>query len=255
MKKILSSLLILAMLLVLPVTALAAFPPVYDAYGCLSSSEQNDLLERSLSLREAYGLDIVICIADSLDGISARQYADDWYDSHNFGENGVLFLVAMAESEWHISTSGTAIQSLNDRALTEIEEEVIPYFSQGRFYDGFCRFLDLIPDCMDGSIPGNAVQHRESPFSRVNWLLSVGIGAALSGIALLIMRSTMNTKRPQRSAGNYETDGSYHLRQHQDLFLYSNLSKRPRPQNNTSSGSSVHRASSGRSHGGRGGKF
>ena len=49
-------------------------------------------------------------------------------------------------------------------------------------------------------------------------------------------------------------DNSYHLRTNQDLFLYSNISKRPKPKE-SSSGSSTHRSSSGRSHGGRGGSF
>ena len=79
-------------------------------------------------------------------------------------------------------------------------------------------------------------------------------GAVISGIILLFMRASMNTKNPQHNATNYETSGSYHLSQHQDLFLYSNISKRPKPQNNNS-GSSTHRSSSGRTHGGHGGKF
>jgi len=66
----------------------------------------------------------------------------------------------------------------------------------------------------------------------------------------------MNTKKPMHSAEDYLTEGTYRLTRSQDLFLYSNLTKTPRPQQNTSgSGSGTHRSSSGRSHGGRGGKF
>ena len=84
------------------------------------------------------------------------------------------------------------------------------------------------------------------------------IGAVIGGITVLIMRACMNTKRPQRSAGSYLNDSSYHLRTNQDLFLYSNVTKTRIQQESSSSGgggSSVHTSSSGSSHGGGGGKF
>ena len=72
------------------------------------------------------------------------------------------------------------------------------------------------------------------------------------------MRACMNTKRPQRSAGSYLNDSSYHLRTNRDLFLYSNVTKTRIQQESSSSGgggSSVHTSSSGSTHGGGGGKF
>ena len=84
------------------------------------------------------------------------------------------------------------------------------------------------------------------------------IGAVVGGITVLIMRACMNTKRPQRSAGSYLNDSSYHLRTNRDLFLYSNVTKTRIQQESSSSGgggSSVHTSSSGSSHGGGGGKF
>ena len=82
------------------------------------------------------------------------------------------------------------------------------------------------------------------------------IGLIAAVITLLIMRSKMNTAKPQKNAANYLKAGSFHLRQRSDMFLYSRVSRRAKPKNNTSgSGSSVHRSSGGVSHGGRGGRF
>ena len=92
----------------------------------------------------------------------------------------------------------------------------------------------------------------------VNVWISIVIGAVIGGITVLIMRACMNTKRPQRSAGSYLNDSSYHLRTNQDLFLYSNVTKTRIQQESSSSGgggNSVHTSSSGRTHGGGGGKF
>lgn len=224
-------------------TVSAATSPVQDFANLMTSSERDDLVSQIQDIGHAYGMDVVILTVPSLMGKSAQAFADDFYENNRYNADGVLFLIDMGSRQWHISTSGTAIDALSDRDLMAIEDRVIPYFSDGRYYEGFCRFLDILPDHLNnGSGAG------------VNFLFSLLGGAAIAGISLLIMRSTMNTKKPQRSAENYMTDGSYKLRQHQDLFLYSNISKRPRPQNN-SSGSSTHRSASGTSHGGRGGRF
>ena len=188
-------------------------------------------------------MDVVILTVPSLMGKSAQAFADDFYENNRYSPDGVLFLIDMGSRQWHISTSGTAIEALSDRDLMTIEDRVIPYFTEGRYYDGFFRFLDILPDHL-----------KNGSGSGFNLLISLLGGAAMAGICLLVMRSSMNTKKPQRSAENYMTDGSYQLRQHQDLFLYSNISKRSRPQNN-SSGSSTHRSFSGTRHGGRGGRF
>lgn len=232
--------LLLLPLLVIPAAAKSAY--ALDYAGLMSSAETAALAERSQQLRDSCGLDVVILTTPELYGHSAQSVADAFYDNNGYAEDGVLFLVDIGSRQWYISTSGTAIEMLSDRDLMAIEDAVIPYFSEGRFYEGFCRFQDILP----GYLPVES----DSGFSL---LLSLAVGAVIAGIAVLIMRSSMNTKQPQRGAANYQTDGSYRQTLHQDLFLYSNVSKRPRQQN--SGGSGVHRSSSGRSHGGRGGRF
>ena len=221
----------------------AATSPVQDYANLMTSAERDDLLRQIQGIRQEHEMDVVILTVPSLMGKSAQAFADDFYENNRYSPDGVLFLIDMGSRQWHISTSGTAIEALSDRDLMTIEDRVIPYFSEGRYYDGFFRFLDILPDHL-----------KNGSGSGFNLLISLLGGAAIAGICLLVMRSSMNTKKPQRSAENYMTDGSYQLRQHQDLFLYSNISKRPRPQNN-SSGSSTHRSVSGTRHGGRGGRF
>lgn len=224
------------------VPAAAKSPLVLDYAGLLSSAEEASLNVQLEELQSQFMLDIVILTSETLMGNqSAQDYADDFYE-HNYGDNGILFLVDIGSRQWHISTSGTAVTLLSDQELMEIEDAVVHYLSGGSYYDAFDRLLNILPEYLNSS--------SEQHFSIVTSLL---IGGIIAGITLLIMRGTMNTKRPQRSAGNYQEKGSYHLRLHQDLFLYSNLTKRQKPQNNSSG--STHRSSSGRIHGGRGGKF
>ena len=181
----------------------------------------------------------------------------------------------MGERDWYISTKGNAIYALTDYGIQQVGESALPYLKNGDYYGAFNAFLDALPTYFsaysDGSpIDGYAdtsgdyyhgdqedVVYYEQP-RHVNVWISIVIGAVIGGITVLIMRACMNTKRPQRSAGSYLNDSSYHLRTTQDLFLYSNVTKTRIQQESSSSGgggSSVHTSSSGSSHGGGGGKF
>ena len=244
MKKTITYLLLCLLLLtvlVLPVSAKSG--QVLDYAVLMSTDEAVSLADHFSDFRNSYGLDIVILTVPNLMNTPIDAFADDFYDNNGYGEDGLLFLLDIDSRQWYISTSGRAIDMLSDGELEKIGEKVVPYFSEGQYYEGFDHFLDILPGYLDIDKEGG-----------INLLLSLFAGAGIAGIALLVMRSTMNSKNPQRSAAAYTVENSYHLRQHLDLFLYSNVSKRAKPKND-SSDSSTHRSSSGRTHGGRGGSF
>ena len=244
MKKTITYLLLCLLLLtvlVLPVSAKSG--QVLDYAVLMSTDEAVSLADHFSDFRNSYGLDIVILTVPNLMNTPIDAFADDFYDNNGYGEDGLLFLLDIDSRQWYISTSGRASDMLSDGELEKIGEKVVPYFSKGQYYEGFDHFLDILPGYLDIDKEGG-----------INLLLSLFAGAGIAGIALLVMRSTMNSKNPQRSAAAYTVENSYHLRQHLDLFLYSNVTKRAKPKND-SSDSSTHRSSSGRTHGGRGGSF
>ena len=224
-------------------TVSAATNLVQDYANLMTSSEREELAWQAEALGQSHDMDVVILTVPSLMGKSAQAFADDFYDNNRYSPDGVLFLIDMDSRQWHISISGAAIEALSERDLMDIEDRVISCFSEGQYYEGFSLFLDILPKYLDNDSG-----------TGINLFVSLLAGAAVAGIALLIMTGSMNTKKPQRSAENYMTEGSYRLHTQQDLFLYSNVSKKPRPRNN-SSGSTTHRSSSGTRHGGRGGRF
>ena len=77
-----------------------AIPYIADKAGLLTPEEITSLEEKAAELASEYNMDPVILTVDSLYGSSAQDYADDYYDSHGYREDGVLFLLAMAEREW-----------------------------------------------------------------------------------------------------------------------------------------------------------
>lgn len=272
MKRILA-LLLVCVFLILPVTAEAAVYQdaqyVVDQAGLLSGSEAGTLDSMAEQLSEQYGVDILIAIVDSLEGETAGEYAASLNGSRNWWDtdNAIVYLLALEEREWYIATFGEALYLLTDQDLDQLGYQSADYFSDGRWYDGFEAYLDLLPvywsmaqqdvsaEDYDIGYPESTVRYESRRSESFLRILSVSalIGLAAAAATVLIMRYSMNTKRRQHSAGDYLTRGSYRLSRQQDIFLYSNVSKVRRQQNSSSSG---HSSSGGsRSYGGRGGKF
>lgn len=247
---------------------------VTDDAGLLQPEEILQLESTAANLADTYQIDAVIVTVPSLGGASAQDYADAYYDQNGYGDDGVLFLLAMAEREWYISTCGKVIYALTDYGVQQLGNGILPYLSDGDWYQGFGYFLDMLPFYLDAYEKGSSIDgfaddsgdyyhgdqeeilyYREE--SKPNFFLSLLCGMIVAGISLFVMRSSMNTKRARHAAGEYLVEGSWALTQHSDIFLYSNVTKtrKQEPPKNTGGGSSVHRSSGGRSHGGGGGKF
>lgn len=276
-KRLFSFLLCLLLLLCLSAPALAdSLPRVVDHAALLSENEEFNLTNRIAKIINDWQLDAVILTVDSLDGKTVQEYADDYYDEHGYGcgedYTGILFLLSMGTREWYMSTCGEARYIFTDYSLEILGDTVVPYLSEGRYYEAFDLWLDLIPNLCEAYQNGSPVDGFVQPDeyypdsgeeiiyyekeTKPNHFVSLIIGIVAALVAVLIMVSQMNTAKQQSHAVDYLKKDSYHLRTCRDLYLYSRVTKRPRSENKSSGGgSSVQRSSGGRSHGGRGGRF
>lgn len=254
-------------------------PWVVDNAGLLSPEETGELTRKIQTLRSELELEIVIVTTYGTGGKNVQQYADDFYDINGYGwgsENtGILLLLDMEAREWYMSTCGEAIYIFTDYGLEELGDAILPWLSDGEYYQAFEIWLDELEYYVDAYRTGIPVDgyvppdEYESPYGdeiyhyddhvgiRVRpFPVALVIGLVAAVIAILVMRGKMNTAKLQCGAVDYLKDGSFHLRQRSDMFLYSRVSRRAKPKNNGSGGgSSVHRSSGGASHGGRGGRF
>lgn len=272
--------LILSLLMLLSLTVVGSAEEtlwrVIDNADLLDIAEESAHEETIRLLRERYNMDVVILTVDSLNGKRPQDYADDYYVENGYGcgeeKSGLLLLISMEERDWYISTCGDAIYALTDYGIQCLGEELVSGF--GISYDaGFRQFLNALPEYFEALENGAPIDgyadysgdyyhgdREETVYYEEPYTPSIGLsfilGIIVAGISVLIMRFNMNTKRPRRSAAGYMRENSYRMYQHQDLFLYSNVSKVRRQENKPSGGgSSVHRSSGGSRHGGGGGKF
>lgn len=220
-------------------------PAVCDYEDLLTATEENQLQRAIDQLVDEYQFQPVIVTVDSLGGKSPKKYAEDFFldGGYGIGENrdGIVLLIAMNTRDWYIATHGNTRDVISDSDIDDISEQIVAFLSNGNYSEAFASFLSLIQQDYEA---------EETLWIR-DLLIALVIGTVISGITLLIMRSSMNTVKKQSGASNYMANDSFDLYECRDLYLYSRTTKVRKSQNN-SSGS---RSSGGSSFGGRGGKF
>ena len=246
-------------------TASAFAPRVVDNAGILSGDEIAELEYQAIELTNRYNMDVVILIENGLDGMSARDYADDFYDAMDYGvgndDSGFVLLMDMESRDWWISTEGRAIVALTDFGIQELFGSAAPYFGDDDWYHGFLAYLEAIPYYLDAYESGTPVDviagEKEGGISWLGIVIALGVGLVIGGVSVGAMKSSMDTTDNQRSAADYLQSDSYHLVVNHDTFLYSEVhrSAKPKDTDSDSGGSSTHTSSSGDTHGGGGGSF
>lgn len=287
MKRLLSILLCALLISSMCVSAAAAPPLVVDEADLLSDWEVSELESKAQALSESYGMDVVILTVWSLDGKTSDYYAQDYYTENLYGQgsdySGVMLLLSMEYRDWAIITCGDGNFVLTDYGIESIFSDISGYLAQDAYYDAFDTWLDELVryfeayedgEPIDGfggfydgpgsynPIEGDDHIYYDEPAGFGDYvkafLIALVIGLVVAGITLLVMRGKMNTARQQHGAASYLCQGTYDLHRHQDIFLYSQVSKVRRSNESSGGGgggSTVRSGGGGRSFGGGGGKF
>ena len=283
--KLISLVLLLCLLICLPCTALADSDTLlFDYAGLLSGDEADSIAAALEDASREYGMTVAILTVDSLDGKSAEEYADDFYDDHGLGEgedgDGLLLLVSMSERKWHISTKGYAIYAFPDFYLDSIGDDITPFLADGDCYSAFDTFIEdcryyLAEDMEDEGYEDRRDNYSDEDFydfsgvetnsgPRMIWIpIAIGVGLVVALIAMSIMKRGMKSVKMQSTAADYVRAGSFSLSESRDVFLYTTVSKTPRPKDDDQQGgigaggnfSSTHMSGGGSVHGGSGGSF
>ena len=115
--------------------------------GILSGDEAEQLNEKLDEISHKQNFDVTAALVDSLNGESVEAYADDLYDTCNFGygedRDGVLLLVSLEDHDWYISTSGYGITVFTDAGIQYIGEQIRPQLADGDYLEAFENYIDL----------------------------------------------------------------------------------------------------------------
>ena len=248
--------LILCFCAVVPTFALAEMPRLVDEADLLTASEEAALLSLLDEISQRQDTDVVIVTADTLNGQSPRDYADDFYDYNGYRYDGILLLVSMEDRDWWISTCGYGITAVTDAGIDYLSDRFLPSLSDGEYAEAFEIFAqdcdELISRAKDGD-PYDVGDEPKEPFKPVGTLLAaLVVGLLVALVVTAVLKGQLKSIRAQDAAADYVNKDSLRLTTTKDLYLYSHTTRVEKPRDG---GSSTHSSSSGRPHGGGGGKF
>ena len=255
---------IMSVFLGFSVSSAAGKKSVIDDAGLIKASDEKKLDKKIKNIQKDK-FDVVILTVKSLDGKSAQDYADDYYDNNDYGldneKSGVLFLVSKGDRKYHISTQGAGIKAFTDYGLGRIKEEIKPYLSDGDYFDACDEFLNITKNFVKAYKDGTPYD-TDNPYNEeidyvILEVIALVIAFVIALISVGIMRLRMNTAKPKGTAMEYIKKGSFKLTSEKDIFMYSTVTKTAKPKDNDNSagGSTTHVSSSGSEHGGGGGSF
>lgn len=251
---------IMSVFLGFSVSSAAGKKSVIDDAGLIKASDEKELDKKIKNIQKDK-FDVVILTVKSLDGKSAQDYADDYYDNNDYGldneKSGVLFLVSKGDRKYHISTKGAGIKAFTDYGIGRIKEEIKPYLSDGDYFNACDEFLNITKDFVKAYKDGTPYD-TDNPYNEeIDYVILEVIAFVIALISVGIMRLRMNTAKPKGTAMEYIKKGSFKLTSEKDIFMYSTVTKTAKPKDNDNSagGSTTHVSSSGSEHGGGGGSF
>jgi uncharacterized protein len=230
---------------------------VVDSAGLLSAAEAASIQNLADTISETYDFDLVIVTENDIGNAQPMDYADDFFDYNGYGlgqdRDGCLFLIVMGTRDYWFSTSGRGIGIFNAAATEKLEKDALNFLRKNDFYNAFAVFAKdwetfLVLDAKGRHY--NVFYEYNVIMVVIAWLVSLGIGFLI----VVSWKKNMNTALQQTQAAAYVIPGSLSFTVQQDQFLYSSVSRTARENDSGSSGG-VHTSSSGRSHGGHGGKF
>lgn len=215
---------------------------LFDRENVISDPQKWVLTEQLGASSRHYGVDIVVLTVADFGGRSAKACAESFYGSNDFRDDGILLLVSMTKREYYICTAGSCKSTFNDRALTELEDAIIPCLKRGDVAAAAIAFGEKVEQVLENPSAPQKAAFWKKP------LICLGIGAVVALIVVLILMAQLKSVRRKHGAGDYIRPGSLQMEQMLDLYLYQTTTRRAKPQSSSSS-------SGGRSYGGRGGKF
>ena len=218
------------------VSSAAGKKSVIDDAGLIKASDEKELDKKIKNIQKDK-FDVVILTVKSLDGKSAQDYADDYYDNNDYGldneKSGVLFLVSKGDRKYHISTKGAGIKAFTDYGIGRIKEEIKPYLSDGDYFDACDEFLNITKDFVKAYKDGTPYD-TDNPYNEeidyvILEVIALVIAFVIALISVGIMRLRMNTAKPKGTAMEYIKKGSFKLTSEKDIFMYSTVTKTAKP--------------------------
>ncbi len=140
---------------------------VTDLSGTLSSSEQQSLERLLAAYEDSTTTQIAVLLIPTLNGEDLFEYTQTVAEKNKIGtkehNNGILLLVVMNDHKIRIHV-GYGLEGALPDATSKliIENEILPQFRDGQYYDGILSGTRAIKEAIGGEYRVEKTRHRSS---------------------------------------------------------------------------------------------
>jgi len=243
---------------------------IIDNAGLIKASEIENIKKSLDKIASVYDFELVIVTEKSIGNKDPVAYADDFFDYNGYGittdrsgsdRDGCLFLIVMGsgvegERDYCFSTSGRGIRLFDYQkaAADKLEKSVVKRLKEEDWAGAFLAFIGNWEEFLDLDTKGRSYNFFYK-WDLILIIVSIILSFIAGSIIVNRWKRDMDTAIAKTEADIYIVPGSLSFTKQQDNFLYSRVTKTERPKSSSGSGGGIHTSSSGRSHGGRSGKF
>ena len=230
---------------------------VIDNAELLTEKEKLRLEDKAQRISQQYGCNIYVLTVPTMDGAERREFAKAYYTEHQLGSgeyrNGILFMIAMDTRDYvtitygrnpeDTSQYGSGILAFTDYGISQMEEQVVPYLSEGDYYTAFDTYVDTCRVYLSTYDQGTAYDvgvrlPGEPIFGAFEIGIIILVPLLIAFIVCMVFRAQMKTAVKATKAGDYLVDGSFHLTESRDDFIRTTRSRRKIERTSSSGGGS-----------------
>ncbi len=232
---------------------------IFDEADILTETEEYSLQKYMDKVSKEKQVDIVIVTTNDAEGKYPREYAENFYKTHDFGYEdsdgtGLLYLISLDKSvtgnrELWMTTAKEAkdyfsesrIDSVLDNIYNTLtaDEELNYYGSCNEFIKGIEKYMNV---------------SESVPVFLTKWYSKLGIALVITLIIFFILIFNFGGKKTT-TAETYLNVNSIKRNIKEDTYMYTNTTKTKIEKSSSSSGSSSGGSSSGGGYGGGGRSF
>ena len=240
MKKIIGLIFVIALALVMSVTAFAADRYVIDNTGTMTTEEIAKIEKVCKSISKEYSFDVIYVITDSTGGKSLERYTTDIYDDVCDYDDGVIFIFNtdpyLDEDEYNWALIGfgkgkklAGKESTRDNLISRMKWDL----KSGRYYDASVYYTDKVSSFVEDGMKGDPADPTDVA---VRIVISLAVGLIVAFIITKKQKSKLTTAVKQRGAMNYISPNSAKINVARDMFLYSTTTRVRRESNSSGGG-------------------
>lgn len=233
-------------------------PPITDGAGYLSEEQISQLSQKLEAIRQEYKFDVAIVTEKEMSGYDAMSSADDIFDFCGYGagenDDGILLYICSGTRDYWFTTHASGLIIFNENGIEYLKRNIQPLLSEGDYYTAVERYAELSEKMLRMALEGKPFNKKQysTEYLLIVLLSTLIFPLIIAGIMMGAKLSAMKTAVRNNYARDYMKPGSKVITESRDIFLYSHITKRAKPKE---SDSGSHTSSSGRTHGGGGGKF